>query len=50
VFRINEVLSLDDQLYRILAELPEELVWIAIEDKSAFPSLVSKTELKSAIG
>ncbi|TRW94408.1 DDE-type integrase/transposase/recombinase [Candidatus Methylobacter oryzae] len=49
MFRINEVLSLDDQLYRILAELPEELVWIAIEDKSALPSLVSKNELKSAI-
>ncbi len=49
MFRINEVLSLDDQLYRILAELPEELVWIAIEDKSALPSLVSKAELKSAI-
>jgi len=49
VFRINEVLSLDDQLYRILAELPEELVWISIEGKSALPSLVSKTELKSAI-
>jgi transposase InsO family protein len=49
VFRINEVLSLDDQLYRILAELPEEFVWISIEDKSALPSVVSKTDLASAI-
>ncbi|MGZ5027431.1 MAG: transposase, partial [Methylobacter sp.] len=49
MFRINEVLSLDDQLYRILAELPEEFVWIAIEDKSALPSVVSKTDLMSAI-
>lgn len=49
MFRINEVISLDNQLYRILAELPEELVWISIEGKSALPSLVSKTELKRAI-
>jgi transposase InsO family protein len=49
VFRINEVLSLEDQLYRILAELPEEFVWIAIENKSAFPSVVSKSDLTNAI-
>jgi transposase InsO family protein len=49
VFRINEVISLDNQLYRILAELPEEFVLIAIEDKSALPSVVSKSDLTNAI-
>lgn len=49
MFRINEVISLDNQLYRILAELPEEFVLIAIEDKSALPSVVSKSDLTNAI-
>ncbi|MDP1664235.1 MAG: DDE-type integrase/transposase/recombinase [Methylobacter sp.] len=49
MFRINEVLSLDNQLYRILADLSEELVWISIEDKAALPSVVSKTNLVNAI-
>jgi transposase InsO family protein len=49
VFRINEVISLDNQLYRILAELPEEFVWISIEDKSALPSIVPKSDLTNAI-
>lgn len=49
MFRINEVLSFDGKLYRILADLPEELVWISMEDESALPTVVSKHELVNAI-
>ncbi|WNV05965.1 DDE-type integrase/transposase/recombinase [Candidatus Methylospira mobilis] len=49
MFRINEVVRFDSKLYRILADLPEELVWIALEDDAAFPSLISKSELVVAI-
>jgi hypothetical protein len=40
MFRVNEVLKYDGQLFRILAVLGEEVVWINIEDSKAFPSLI----------
>jgi transposase InsO family protein len=49
VFRINEVLSLNNQLYRILDDLSENVVWISMEDRSALPSVISKSELVNAI-
>lgn len=49
MFRINEVLNFDSKLYRILADLSEELVWISMEDESALPVLVTKRELADAI-
>jgi hypothetical protein len=49
MFRINEVLSMNNQLYRILADLTEEFVWISMEDRVALPSVVSKSDLVSAI-
>ncbi|MFA6051144.1 MAG: transposase [Methylobacter sp.] len=48
MFRINEVLSMNNQLYRILGDLSEELIWIPMEDKAALPSVVSKGDLVSA--
>ncbi len=49
MFRINEVLCFNSKLYRILADLGEKLVWIAMEDESAFPSLILKRDLINAI-
>ncbi|MDY0190834.1 MAG: DDE-type integrase/transposase/recombinase [Desulfuromonas sp.] len=49
MFRINEVLRLEDNLYRILSLLPAGVVWISLEDESAFPELVHKNELLAAI-
>ncbi|WP_442498192.1 transposase [Methylobacter sp. sgz302048] len=49
MFRINEVLSFENKLYRILADVSEELVWISMEDEAALPSVVSKKELINAI-
>lgn len=49
MFRINEVLSFDSKLYRILADLSEELVWISMEKEAALPAVVSKRELLKAI-
>lgn len=49
MFRINDVFYLNDQRYRILVDLTDELVWIAIEDDKAFPSIIAKRELREAI-
>jgi transposase InsO family protein len=49
VFRINEVFRFDGKLYRVLANLPEEQVWISLDDEAALPSLISKRELANAI-
>lgn len=48
MFRINDVFYFDNQLYRILVDLTDELVWIAIEDDKAFPSIITKNELIEA--
>lgn len=49
MFRINEVLRFDGKLYRVLSVLADEVVWIAIEEDSAFPTLVSISEMMDAI-
>ncbi|MBY8031501.1 DDE-type integrase/transposase/recombinase [Vibrio fluvialis] len=49
MFRINEVLKLGEHRYRVLELLDEYLVWIDIDDGSAFPELVSNEELIEAI-
>jgi transposase InsO family protein len=49
MFRINEVLSLEDKLYRVLAMLPSETVWIDLSDDTAFPSLILSSDLIVAI-
>ncbi|KZK82601.1 Transposon Tn7 transposition protein TnsB [Pseudovibrio sp. Ad13] len=49
MFQINEVLSFDQRRYRILQLMGEHLVWIDIDDKSAFPEIASTDELRSAI-
>ncbi len=49
MFQINEVISVDGVAYRILAELPDEIILIALDNESAFPSVVSRQELLDAI-
>lgn len=49
MFRINEVVKYDDKLYRILSLVPDQIVWICIDDTSAFPSLVNMDDLAEAI-
>lgn len=45
MFRVNEVLEYNGQLFRVLSVLSEEVVWIKIDDSKAFPSLVLIREL-----
>jgi len=45
MFRVNEVLDYNGQLFRVLSVLAEEVVWIKVEDPKAFPSLVLIREL-----
>ena len=49
MFQINEVLLFKDESYRILALLPPHVVWIAVEDIKAFPSLILIDDLKEEI-
>ncbi len=49
MFRINEVLAYEDNKYRILDVFPDTVVWISIDDKKAFPSLIEVAELRLAI-
>lgn len=49
MFRINDVFKLNDKKYRVIADLPEEIVWIAIEDIDGFPSIESKNFLRTLI-
>ncbi|GAB2692313.1 Mu transposase C-terminal domain-containing protein [Aliiglaciecola aliphaticivorans] len=49
MFRINEILKFGDQRYRVLQPLGEYLVWIDIDDDSAFPEIASVSDLAEAI-
>ena len=49
MFKINEVLKWQDQLYRILDINNRRVVWICLEDKIAFPTLISSEYLIQAM-
>ena len=49
MFRINEVLKFGEQRFRVLQPLGEYLVWIDIDDGSAFPEIASVSDLSEAI-
>lgn len=49
MFQINEVLQLGSEKYRVLSLHGEELVWISIESKSSFPSVITIRELMAAM-
>ncbi|MBU4243598.1 MAG: transposase, partial [Proteobacteria bacterium] len=48
MFRINEVLTHEGTLFRVLSLLGEQIVWINIEDSRGLPSLVFVSELSKA--
>lgn len=49
MFQTNEVLNVDETLYRVLATIDEYIVWIEIEDDSVFPEIVRMSDLIEAI-
>ncbi len=49
MFRINEVLQFGESRFRVLLLLGEHLVWIDVDDDSAFPELAATAELIDAI-
>jgi len=49
MFQINEILKYNGAMYRILALLSTQVVWIRIDDDTSFPSLIDLEELRSAI-
>ncbi|NDV22253.1 hypothetical protein [Desulfovibrio sp. JC022] len=49
MFRINEVLKYEENLFRVLLLLPEQLVWIDVADPKAFPVVMLTRELRSAL-
>ncbi|WP_020405486.1 Mu transposase C-terminal domain-containing protein [Hahella ganghwensis] len=49
MYQVNEVLSLEDALYRVLHVTGDQIVWIPIEDKKAFPSVIALAEINKLI-
>lgn len=46
MFQVNEVVKLEDKLYRILVKTSTHVIWIAIEDQKAFPDIVELSQLE----
>ena len=49
MFRINEVICINNIRYRILADLGDVIIWISLDDETEFPSEVTRYELLNAI-
>lgn len=49
MFQINEVVEYNEVPFRVLMLMPDHLIWIALDNTSAFPQLVNKKELEHAI-
>jgi putative transposase len=49
VFQVNEVVQLEDKLYRLLLTTNIHAIWIDIEDQKAFPDIVELTQLESLL-
>lgn len=49
MFQVNEVIQLEDKLYRVLLTTNTHAVWIAIEDQKAFPDIMELSQLESLI-
>ncbi len=49
MFQINEVVEFENELYRILALLLEEVVWIPVTKAGIFPSIVPTETLVNAV-
>lgn len=46
MFQVNEVVELEDKLFRILATTNTHAIWIAIKDQKAFPDIVDLSQLE----
>ena len=49
VFQVNEVVQLEDKLYRVLATTNTHVIWISIEDQKAFPDTIEFLQLESLL-
>jgi len=49
VFQVNEVVQLEDKLYRVLLTTNSHAVWIDIEDQKAFPDIVELSQLEALL-
>lgn len=49
MYQVNEVLELEAVLYRVLKIVGDQLVWIPVEDKSAFPSVELLTSIEQLV-
>lgn len=50
MLKINEVLSFESSLFRILTILPDSVIWISLDLENAFPIEVSRTEILKRLG
>lgn len=46
MFQVNEVVKLEDKLFRILVTTSSHAIWIGIEDQKAFPDIVELSQLE----
>lgn len=49
MYQVNEVIELEGVQYRILKVVGNQLIWIPVEEKSAFPSVELLTEIEQLV-
>jgi len=49
MYQVNEVLELEGTLYRVLKIVGNQLVWIPVENKSSFPSVVQIPDIEQLV-
>lgn len=49
MFQINEVLKFEQERFRILSQFGDQFVWISIDNKSDFPSIIDWASLENAM-
>ena len=47
MFQVNEVIQLEDKLYRVLLTTNTHAVWISIDEKKSFPDIIELSQLKA---
>lgn len=49
MLQVNEVIKLEDKLYRVLVTTNTHVVWTSITDQKAFPDLIDKSQLEELL-
>ncbi|QUX94493.1 hypothetical protein C0J08_03280 [Marinomonas sp. CT5] len=49
MFQVNEVLNLQDKLYRILVSIERQVVWISLDDSKALPDFARIEQLNDLL-